>query len=121
MQAISGVSVSDPWAAGTGGDMALNVWDQSGTLSIDGQTFGPGGGPVPFGMFSGSLAQINADLASLTYTAGAKGGSDTITVDVWNQAGVEVKETIGVNSAGSGGSATTTSSSGSSGASGALA
>jgi hypothetical protein len=117
MQAISGVSVSDPWAAGTGGDMALNVWDQSGTLSIDGQTFGPGGGPVPFGMFSGSLAQINADLASLTYTAGAKGGSDTITVDVWNQAGVEVKETIGVNSAGSGGSATTTSSSGSSGAS----
>ena len=116
-QPISGVSVSDPWAAGTGGDMALNVWDQSGTLSIDGQTFGPGGGPVPFGMFSGSLAQINADLASLTYTAGANGGSDSITVDVWNQAGVEVKQTIGVNGAGSGGSATTTSSSKSSGAS----
>lgn len=92
--AISGASVSDSWAAGNSGDMALNVWDQSGTLTINGQTFGPGGGPVPFGMFSGTLAQINADLASLSYTASGQAGSDTITVDVWNQAGVEVKSTI---------------------------
>ena len=110
-QAISGVSVADPWAAGTSGDMALNVWDNTGTLTVDGQTFGPGGAPVPGGMFSGSLAQINADLASMTYTASAGGGSDTITVDVWNQAGLEQRENIaisGASNAGAGGSATIT-------------
>jgi hypothetical protein len=110
-QAISGVSVSDAWADGNPGEMALNVWDQSGSLTIDGQTFGPGGGPVPYGMFSGSLAQINADLATLSYTPGANAGSDAITVDVWNQAGVEVKETIPVTVTGSAtttGSGTTT-------------
>lgn len=94
--AVSGVSVSDAWAAANPGSMSLNVWDSSGTLTIDGKTFGPGGGPVANGMFSGTLAQINADLATLSYTAGAGGGSDTITVDVWNQAGVEVKKTIAV-------------------------
>ena len=94
--AISGVAVADPWAATNPGTLALNVWDQSGTLKINGQTFGPGGGPVAGGMFSGSLAQINADLAALSYTAGANAGSDTITVDVWDQAGVEVKKTIPV-------------------------
>src|ERR1019366_3366702 len=88
--------ISDPWAAGNPGEMALNVWDQSGTLTIAGTTFGPGGGPVAGGMFSGSLAQINADLATLSYIAGANAGSDTTTADVWNQAGVEIKETIPV-------------------------
>jgi serralysin len=106
-QAVSGVSVSDAWAAGTGGDMALNVWDQTGTLTIGGQTFGPGGSPVPDGMLSGSLAQINADLATLSYTAGGNAGSDTITVNVWNQAGVQATETIPVGITSDGGGATT--------------
>ena len=96
-QAIHGVSVSDAWAAANAGGMALNVWDQTGTLSIAGQTIAPGGGPAPGGMFSGSLAQINADLASLSYTAGANTGSDAVTVDVWNQAGVEVTKTISLS------------------------
>ena len=96
-QTISGVSVSDAWAAGSSGNMALNVWANSGTLTIDGQTFGPGGGAASYATFSGSLAQINADLANITYTASASGGSDTITVDAWNQAGVEVQETIPVS------------------------
>ena len=109
-KAISGVSVADPWAASAPGQMALNLWDLSGTLTIGGQTFAPGGGPVPFGMFSGSLAQINADLASMSYTAPAGGGSDTITVDVWNQAGVEVKDTIAITAGGSGQASTPTSS-----------
>lgn len=108
-EAISGISVSDAWAAGNPGVMALNVWDQSGSLTLDGETFGPGGGPVAYGMLSGTLAQINADLASLTYTAAASGGTDIITVDVWNQAGVEQKQTIAVTVAGS----STTSSAGS--------
>jgi len=101
-QAISGVSVSDAWAAGSSGNMALNVWDTGGTLTIDGQTFGPGNGAASYATFSGSLAQINADLANMTYTAAAGGGADTITVDVWNQAGVEVQETIPVSGSDSG-------------------
>ena len=93
---VSGVSVSDAWAAANPGSMALNVWDSTGTLTINGKVFAPGGGPVANGMFSGTLAQINADLATLSYTAGPNSGSDTITIDVWNQAGVEVKKTIAV-------------------------
>lgn len=93
---IQGVSVSDPWAAANPGTMALNIWDQAGTLELGGQTFGPGGGEVPNGMFQGSLAQINADLASLQYMAGSA-GADTITVDIWNQAGAETKQTLAVD------------------------
>ena len=99
-QAISGVSASDAWAAASGGAMALNVWDQSGSLAIDGQTVGSGGSGVAGGMFTGSLDQINADLASLSYTADGNAGSDAITVDVWNQAGVEATETIPVTVSG---------------------
>jgi hypothetical protein len=42
------------------------------------------------------LAQLNTWLAGLSYTAGASQGGDTITVDVWNQAGIEVQKAIGV-------------------------
>ncbi|HUB14398.1 MAG TPA: family 16 glycosylhydrolase [Acetobacteraceae bacterium] len=97
--AIAGVSVSDAWAAGNAGTMALNVWDNSGTLSIAGKTFGPGDGPAG-GMLRGTLAQINADLASLSYRAPGTGGTDTITIDVWNQAGVEATEQIAVTVSG---------------------
>jgi hypothetical protein len=103
--AVPGLSVTDSWGAANSGAMALNVWDQSGTLSVAGQTIQPGGGPVAHGMFQGSLAQLNADLASLTFTAGASGGSDSFTVDVWNQAGVEAKEVIPVTTSGPSGSA----------------
>ena len=100
-KAITGVSVSDAWAATAGGTMALNVWDKSGTLKIDGETLAPGGGPVSGGMFTGTLAQINADLATLSYTAAASSGADIITVDVWNQAGVEVQKNVAVTVSGS--------------------
>ena len=38
---------------------------------------------------TGTLAQINADLATLTYTAGSGAGGDTININVWDQAGLE--------------------------------
>lgn len=94
--AVSGVSISDAWAATAGGMMALNIYDQSGTIEIAGRTFGPGGGKVAGGMITGTEAQLNADLAALTYVAGARAGTDTLTVDVWNQAGVETTQTIAV-------------------------
>jgi hypothetical protein len=92
--AISGASVSDPWAAAHPGTLALNVLASSGTVSmqLNGSTVsGSGTGAIHT---SGSLAQVNAELATLTYTAGSSGGS--VTVDVWDQAGVESMKTISV-------------------------
>ncbi len=94
--AVGGVSINDPWAASAGGSMALNVYDTAGTITIAGHTYGPGGGKVGGGMLSGTEAQLNADLATLAYTAGASAGADTLSVDVWNQAGVEVTQTIAI-------------------------
>jgi hypothetical protein len=93
---IAGVAIDDAWAQTAGGTMALNIYDKSGTITIGGQTFGPGGSNVPGGMLIGTEAELNADLASLSYQAGAEDGSDTLTIDVWNQTGVEVTKTIPV-------------------------
>src|SRR5262249_35032155 len=41
---------------------------------------------------SGTLGQIQADLATLSYTAGSTGAS--ITIDVWDQAGVEASRSF---------------------------
>ncbi len=92
--AIAGVSISDPWAAAAPGTMALNIYDKTGTITIAGHTYGPGGGKVAGGMIVGTEAQINADLATLAYKAGATAGTDTLTVDVWNQAGTDVTKAI---------------------------
>lgn len=85
---LSGVSVSDPWAAQNPGLMALSLWDRSGApLFVSGQQV--------TGTLHVTLNQLNADLAGLAYKAGAS-GSDIITVDVWNQAGVEGTASFGV-------------------------
>ncbi len=76
--------------------MALNVYDAKGTIGIAGHSYGPGGGKVAGGMLSGTLAQLNADLATLAYRAGTVPGSDTLTIDVWNQAGVEATTTVAI-------------------------
>lgn len=89
---VTGVSISDPWAASAAGTMTLNVWDSGGgRITIAGQTALSSGSIS----LTGSLSQLNADLAGLTYTAGSA-GADSITVDAWNQAGVEATKTIGV-------------------------
>ena len=93
---VSGTAINDVWAATAGGSMALNVYDLAGTITIAGQKFGPGGGKVAGGMLVGTEAQLNADLATLTYTASASAGTDSLTIDVWNQVGVEATETVAI-------------------------
>lgn len=90
--AIAGVSVSDAWAASNPGPMTVNVWDDDGdgTVSVPGQA---SSGSLTI---SGTLAQINAALAGLSFTAGSTPGSDGVTVDAWNQAGVEQTQTIAI-------------------------
>jgi len=88
------VFVSDPWAAGHGGTLALNLTASTGSLSMKDANgnlvAGSGTGSI---QVNGSLAQINADLAHLSYKAGTASGS--ITVDIWDQAGVEATKSVG--------------------------
>ena len=71
--------------------MTVNVWDDAG----DGTVSAPGIAAAARITLTGTVGQINADLASLSFTA-AKMGTDGITVDAWNQAGVEVTQTVAV-------------------------
>jgi hypothetical protein len=90
---LPGASVTDPWAAQSSGLMALNLWDSSGApLYVNGQQV--------TGTLNLTLNQLNADLAGLSYKAGGA-GSDIVTVDVWNQAGVEATKSFAVTIAAS--------------------
>jgi serralysin len=96
--AISGVSVTDAWAAGAPGTLALNVTATDGTVTMlgtNGSTLtGSGTSAIHI---SGTLAQINSELATLSYTAGSATGSGSVTVDVWDQGGVEATKSVGVS------------------------
>jgi serralysin len=94
--AITGASVTDAFAANNPGTLVLNVNDTSGLISMtSGGTRIAGSGTHAMSV-TGTLAQINADLATLSYTAGSNAGGDSIIVDVWDQAGVEGSKTIEV-------------------------
>jgi hypothetical protein len=79
-------TVTDFFAANNPGSMALNVSCTSGALSMKDQN----GKPVPGSgtnslQFDGTLSQVNAALATLSYTAGNSTGTDTVAINVWNQ------------------------------------
>jgi len=108
--AVGGVSITDSFAAGNPGSMALNVADSSGALSMTDTSgaalSGSGTGAIHY---SGTFSQVNAALATLHYAAGGTPGSDTITIDIWDQAGKEATSSVAVtigsaSSAGGGGS-----------------
>jgi filamentous hemagglutinin len=110
-QAVSG-SYSDSTAASNPGAMYLGITDSSGTLYATNAS-----GSVVAGSGTGRItlntdyADVNAVLKSLTYTAGVGAGSDSISFDIWNQAGVETTDTVPVSitsGASGGGSSTDT-------------
>lgn len=81
---IAGIAIDDAWAGAHAGSLALNISAGAGRLTMTGATATAASLHV-----SGTLAQLNADLQTLVYHAPA-GGSDAITVSVWNQAGINV-------------------------------
>jgi hypothetical protein len=95
---------SDSFAQSNPGLLYLDISDSSGVL----RAFDLAGNPVA-GSGSGTIAlsttdaDVNAILGSLQYVAGASSGSDSIRVDVWNQAGVETTDTVSVTVAATGG------------------
>jgi hypothetical protein len=93
---ISGVSVADAFAASSPGSMVLNVSDTTGLIAMTSDGTKLAGSGTHSMSVTGTLAQINADLATLTYTAGSSAGTDSISVNVWDQAGLDSTKTIGV-------------------------
>jgi hypothetical protein len=94
--ALSNIWVNDPFAESNPGQMVVNISDSSGTLSMrSGGTSLPGSGSHAIS-FSGSFAQINAALQTLSYGAGAT-GSDTVLVNVWDQAGQSITQAVSVD------------------------
>jgi Ca2+-binding RTX toxin-like protein len=96
--AISSVSVTDAWAASAPGTLALNVTATDGTVTMLGAngTALTGSGTSAISV-SGTLSQINSELATLSYTAGSAAGNGSVTVDVWDQGGVEATKSVGVS------------------------
>jgi len=99
--AVSG-SYSDSFAAGNPGAMYLHIADCSGTLSATDASGNPVAGSGSNSItVSTDYADVNAVLHSLTYGAGLNGGSDTISFDIWNQAGTETTGSVPVTIGGS--------------------
>jgi len=92
--ALTGVSISDAWAANHAGSMALTLNATNGTLEISNGSSQLSGHSLTV---TGSLAQLNADLATLHYQATSLVGVDHVTVGAWNQGGVSSSHTLTVN------------------------
>jgi hypothetical protein len=91
--AIPGVSVLDYIGANLGGTLALNLSCSLGTLSVRDQNGNliPGSGTNSIA-YAGTLAQVNAALATLTYVGGSSAGTDTVSINVWNQLGENITQ-----------------------------
>ena len=91
--AVAGASYTDSFVQSNPGSMYVGISDGSGGLygcypGIGGDVAAAGSGGNTI-TFSGSYADVQDIINSLTYVATVGGGSDDIHYDVWNQAGVE--------------------------------
>ncbi|MGA3398476.1 MAG: hypothetical protein ABSC95_04590 [Acetobacteraceae bacterium] len=106
-QAVSG-AYSDSVAASNPGAMFLGITDSGGALrATDASGAAVAGSGTNSIMLNTDYADVEAVLKSLTYTAGANPGSDTISFDIWNQEGVETSDTVPVSITSGGGSTET--------------
>ena len=96
--AVTGISIADAYSANHPGSMALNLSAGSGTLRMtDANGIVIAGSGTHSISVNGTLAQLNADLSHLTYTAGSAAGSDSLTVDIWDQLGLESTQSLAVS------------------------
>lgn len=96
--AVAGVAVEDEAAATNPGQMIATVRARIGTVSLvpvaGGTVRGSDSASVSV---SGTLAQINAALGALRYTAPGVVGGDTLTVSTYDQFGLSATRMIGVS------------------------
>ena len=90
---IPGCSVTDPYAATAGGTMALNLSCDHGDVQAGGKT----GRKV---QINAPLTGVNEALPRLTYLPPAMPVADTVSINVWNQAGQESTKRIAVSANG---------------------
>ncbi len=94
---ISGAAIADSFAASNPGTMVLNLADTTGLLAItDASGNKAAGSGTDAISFVGTFAQLTTELAHLSYTAGSSVGADSISINVWDQAGLEETKTISV-------------------------
>ena len=86
--AVTGVQFNDAAAGKAAGTLSLNVSSLGGTFTITDGTgkvlTGTGTTPI---FAQGTLAQFDAEFATLSYTAGAKAGRDELSITVTDQSG----------------------------------
>ena len=90
---IPGITVRDFYAAGSSTDMTLRVNAFGGTVAMA----GPDGKPVAGSgshalVFGGSLSEVNAALATLTYTARPWMPEGRVLVNVTNSLGEQMTQ-----------------------------
>lgn len=94
---IQGVVLTDPTAQNSPGSLALNVTTASGTVAMTGAGGTPVTGSGTTGIhISTTFTQLNADLATLTYTFPSGVNQGTVTVNVWDQGGTSTTKNITV-------------------------
>jgi hypothetical protein len=94
---ISSASVVDAFAASNPGTLVLNISSSDGVIAMTNAKGAKIAGSGTHQMsVTGTLAQINADLSHLSYTAGKTAAPGSISFDVWDQAGLEGGATTSV-------------------------
>jgi len=95
---VTGVQVVDSYAATHPGQLALNVSSTGGNIAMtDGNGTALAGSGTTHIFVQGTFAQINADLATLTYRAGTTTGSGQISLEVYDQLGLFSGATLPVS------------------------
>ena len=90
-------SISDAWAAQNTGTMSLNINTTGGVLAMtDGSGHAVAGSGTGAIHVSGTLAQLNAELATLNFVAPGTVGTDIVSINVWNQAGVQTTQSTAI-------------------------
>jgi len=92
---LAATSIVDAWAAAAPGNLALNVTASSGALTMQDASGAPAAGSGSRAIhLTGTLAQLDAALKSLSFTAATANAS--VSLDVWDQSGLEGSKTIAV-------------------------
>ena len=104
---FTGVQIVDAYAASHPGQLALSVSGTGGTIAMTGAggtaVAGSGTGDISV---QGTLAQLNAELASLAFTAGTASSTGQVSVEVYDQLGLSTNLAIPVSVTGHTGGAT---------------
>jgi autotransporter-associated beta strand protein len=77
---IAGVSIADADAVAAGKTLSVTISDSVGKLTVSTTQGSVRGGDSRYLTLAGTLAQVNADLATLSYIASSRAGSDTIKI-----------------------------------------